>query len=324
MRKKKTIMLIFLLVYLISVFTINACAEKKVITEHNNIKNRKDVIPSDMMKRGPENNLYPPILHSSNYEEPVPLPGCVNSSGAEDSAFILPDGNTLYFFFTPDARIPPEEQLFDCVTGIWVSQKVNGLWSEPERIWLQEPGKLAIDGAVCVQGDEMWFASAREGFEGVNMFTAIITEGGWTKWEYAGDRLMKELQIGEVHIHKDDLYFHSARPGGKGDYDIWVTSRAGGSWSEPDNIESINTCAMEGFPFVSYYGKELWFTRTYLGTPAIFRSLNIDGKWNEPELIISQFAAEPTLDNNGNIYFIHHYFENNIMVEADIYVSYKK
>jgi len=40
----------------------------------------------------------------------------VNTSGGEDSPFLLPDSQTLYFFFTPDVSIPTEKQLFDGVT----------------------------------------------------------------------------------------------------------------------------------------------------------------------------------------------------------------
>jgi len=69
---------------------------------------------------------------------------------------------------------------------------------------------------------------------------------------------------------------------------------------------------------------ELWFTRVYLGTPAIYRSKLVNGTWAEPELILSQFAGEPTLDNKGDLYFTHHFFENGTMIEADIYVAYKK
>ncbi len=302
------------------VFTLVGCDESDMYPDVN----RHDTIPPDIVKRGPETDHHPPILHSDEYEAPVPLPYPVNTAGAEDSAFILPDGNTLYFFFTPDMRVPPEKQLLDGVTGVWVSYRQDGVWREPERVWLQKPGKLALDGAVCVQGDEMWFASAREGYAGVNMFTAEWIDGRWRNWAYVGDRLMHELQIGEVHIYGDDLYFHSDRPGGMGNYDIWVTTRAGVSWSDPINVEAVNTPEMDGFPFVSSDGNELWFTRTYQGTPAVFRSLRVAGRWGEPEVIVSQFAGEPTLDDAGNLYFIHHYFEYDVGIEADIYVAYRK
>ena len=134
---------------------------------------------------------------------------------------------------------------------------------------------------------------------------------------------MKEIQIGEVHIHGDELYFHSAREGGNGDYDIWVTNRTSESWSDPVNIEAVNTEAMDGYPFITEDGSEMWFTRTYLGTPAIFRSVMANGSWSEPEMIVSQFAGEPTLDDDGNLYFVHHYYEDGVMIEADIYVAYR-
>jgi len=157
----------------------------------------------------------------------------VNTAGAEDSPFILTDDKTLYFFFTPDVRVTPEQQLLDEVTGIWVSHDIGDTLRKAERIWLQDPGKLALDGAVCIQGSEMWFASARERYTGVNMFTAEWVNGKWLNWQYVGDRLMKEIRIGEVHLHGNDLFFHSDRSGGKGALDIWVTTRDGTSWSDP-------------------------------------------------------------------------------------------
>ncbi|MBW6513211.1 MAG: hypothetical protein K0B87_00425 [Candidatus Syntrophosphaera sp.] len=282
---------------------------------------RAEKLPSDIIKRTPETDQHPPILHSGEFLDPVPLGAGINTSGAEDSPFILPDGNTLYFFFTPDVRVPPESQIIDDVSGVWVSHRVEDIWTEAERVWLQEPGKLALDGAVAIQDQEMWFASAREGYTGVNMFTAELIAGNWRNWTYCGNRLMHEIQIGEVHIHGDDLYFHSHREGGQGGSDIWLTSRSGLLWSDPENVTAVNTTGDEGFPFISQDGSEMWFSRTYMGTPAIFRSQKSGGEWGQPELIISQFAGEPTLDAEGNLYFVHHFFENNVMIEADIYVA---
>ena len=283
---------------------------------------RESKLPDDITKRSPATDPFPPILYSDEFQPPVPITGKVNTSGAEDSPFILPDGQSLYFFFTPDVRLPAEKQVLDSVSGVWVSHKTSNGWSNPERVWLQEPGKLSLDGAVCIQGNEMWFASAREGYTGINMFTAEWVDGQWTGWQYTGSRLMNEIKIGEVHIHGDDLYFHSDRPGGKGNFDIWMTKRNGNTWSDPINIENVNTSVFDGYPFISSDGQQLWFTRTYLGSPAIYRSIKNGNTWGTPELIVSQFAGEPTLDDAGNLYFVHHFFENGVMIEADIYVAY--
>jgi hypothetical protein len=132
--------------------------------------------------------------------------------------------------------------------------------------------------------------------------------------------------VGELHLSKDgtELYFHSVREGGKGGLDLWVTRYVDGQWQVPENLEAINSADNDGYPFLSQDGNELWFTRTYLGTPAIFRSVRVDGAWSVPQMIVSTFAGEPTLDEHGNLYFVHHYFKDDVMIEADIYVAYKK
>ncbi len=288
---------------------------------------RESKIPAGQVKITPETDAHPPILHSDKYEEPIPMPYPINTAGAEDSGFITPDGNTFYIWFTPDVTVPPEKQILDGVTGIYVSNKIDGEWQQPQRVWLQDPCHLALDGCLFVQDDEMWFCSAREGnCRGVDMWTAEFSDGRWTNWTNAGETLNVDYQVGEVHITADgkEMYFHSDRGGGKGQLDIWVTRKVDGVWQEPENVEAVNTPENEGWPFITQDGSELWFTRTYLGTPAIFRSRKIEGEWQEPELIISQFAAEPSLDKEGNIYFTHHFFRDGVMLEADYYVAYRK
>jgi len=239
----------------------------------------------------------------------------------------MPEGNTLYFFFTPDVNVPPQKQLLDGVTGIYVAKKQNADWSESQRVWLQDTDELSLDGCEFVQGNVMWFCSARKGnYRGVDIWTAEFKDGRWTNWENAGKKLNGDYEVGELHITSDgsELYFHSGRPGGKGNLDIWVTKKVNGEWQEPNNVEAVNTPDADGWPCVTQDGNELWFTRTYMGSPCIFRSKKVGGEWSQPELIVSQFAGEPSVDNQGNIYFTHHFFKDGKMIEADIYVTYRK
>ncbi len=304
---------------LVFVIPLCSCTESE---EPEPLVTRAESIPDDAVKMTPATDLFPPVLHSDDYEYPVPVDTPVNTAGGEDSPFIPADRDELYFFFTPDVSIPAELQLTDKVTGIYVSQYKDGVWQEPERVLLQTPGKLALDGCEYVQGNEMLFASYREGYTGPHWFSAEYVGGEWTNWQLAD--FNEDYEVGELHIWEDELYYHSGRSGGKGKYDIWMLERIDGEWQNPVNVEIVNSEEDDGWPYVTPDGNELWFTRMYMGTPALFRSRRTDGQWQEPELIISQFAGEPTLDKSGNIYFVHHYYENGQMIEADIYVAYRK
>jgi hypothetical protein len=74
-------------------------------------------IPAAAVKMSPATDEHPPVLLSDEFEDPLPVPGAVNTAGAEDSPFIPPDGGTLFFFFTPDVTVPVEKQLLDGATG---------------------------------------------------------------------------------------------------------------------------------------------------------------------------------------------------------------
>ena len=301
-----------------------ACDERDAPVLTNPDIDRRAALPVDAVKFHPETDPNPPLLHSDEFKQPIPLPDSVNTVGVEDSPFILPDGSSLYFFFTPDANLPAKQQLLDGVSGIWVSHRIGDTWSEATRVWLQEPGALALDGAVSIQDNVMWFGSAREGYSGLNFFSAEWVGGKWVNWQYVGDRLMKEVELGELHVLGDAIFFSSDRIDGMGGYDIWVTARSGDTWADPINVEAINTEMTEMQPFVSLDGSELWFTRIANDGPGVFRSLLIDGEWSQPELIVSQLSGEPTLDAAGNLYFVHAFYENGEKIETDIYVAWKK
>jgi len=281
---------------------------------------RETKIPANALKMIPETDDHPPIVYSSDYKQPVPIPGAVNTAGAEDSPFILPDGNTLYFFFTPDVNVPVEKQILDGVTGIYVSKKVNGEWGRPDRIILQDSGKIAGDGCEFVMGDTMWFCSVREGYSGIHWFTAEFNDGMWQNWKIAD--FDPGYQVGELHIAREgsELYFGSERAGGKGKLDIWVSKKIDGSWQEPINIAAVNTPDSEGWPAISINGNELWFTRNY----GIWRSVKVNVEWQEASLVVAPLAGEPSMDEAGNLYFVHHFYQEDRMIEADLYVAYRK
>jgi hypothetical protein len=286
------------------------------------LPDRESLIPASQVKILPEGDIHPPRSGSEEYADPVPLPYPVNTAGAEDSAFIMPDGETLYVWFTPDVTLPAEKQLVDGVTGIYVYHSTGEGWSPAERVMLQEPGKVSLDGCAFVSGNTIWFCAAREGYSELTWFTAEFMDGKWQNWQEAG--FNPEYEIGELHITADgqELYFHSARPGGQGGYDIWVSKKLGGEWGEPINVSIVNTPYTDGWPFVTPDGQELWVTRGN-GAPEIWRSKKIGGAWGEPEMMFGPFAGEASLDQKGNVYFTHHFYRDDVMLEADIYIAYR-
>jgi hypothetical protein len=175
-----------------------------------------------------------------------------------------------------------------------------------------------------VLGNQLWFCTARTGFTGLHWFKAVYENGNWGSWEIAD--FNPDYQVGELHITADgeELYFGSSRPGSLGANDIWVSKMQNGTWGEPEYLTLVNSEEDDSRPFISEDGQQLWITRTYLGSPAVFVSYKENGVWQEPVLIVSQFAGEPTLDNKGNLYFVHHFFWDGVMLDADIYLAKKK
>lgn len=309
---------ICILVLTLGLSVVVASCQNEAVNYNNEF--RLQSIPESSVKMTPETDKHKPIMHSIEFSEPIPVKA-ISSAGAEDSAFIPKDRDELYFMFVKDVSEDPSAQVQDIVNGIWVSKMKNGEWQPPELVILQNTNKLALNGAQFVYKNEMYFVSAREGYDGLNWFRAELINGKWKNWDHIS--FSPDYEVGEFHIHNGVIYFHSYMEGGKGDLDIWSANIKGNELSNLQNL-NFNTDGLEGWPYISPDGQELWYTGQYNGVAAIYRMKKTDNGWGEKELIVSNFAGEPTLDSNGNLYFTHHYFDNGVMIEADIFVAKRR
>ena len=96
---KKLLLIIIFTILIIGGYLIVKNQSKK--GQNVIILNRHEKIPSSASKMTPDQDKMPPILHSQEFEKPIPMPGKINTAGGEDSSFIPDDGSAFYFFFTP-------------------------------------------------------------------------------------------------------------------------------------------------------------------------------------------------------------------------------
>jgi hypothetical protein len=297
---------------------------------------RQDYIPVDALKMSPDEDPTPPVLHLAEmFHQPVPLNSTINTAGAEDSAFFAADTDTLYFWFTPDVKVAAEDQALDPSTGIYQSRRQAEEWQSPEKVWLFNT--VSLEGCACVQGNTIWYCAAVCGMTGLRHFYSVYESGNWLSGQLSEILNRTDYEIGEFHVTSDanEIYFHSARAGGHGGNDLWKIEKTAAGWGDPVPLTSLNTAFDEGFPFVTADGTELWFSGDSridvalpLGTPdyfgALFYSIKEGDSWGAPVEVVSQLAGEPTVDSAGNVYFTHHYYVNEEMIEADIYVLRRK
>ena len=148
--------------------------------------------------------LRPVFLHSADCRPPVPLPGPVNTAGAEDSPFITPDASTFLFIFTPNVNVPRQKSLPGGLPGTWRTHRVRNSGSDPQRVDL-ETGP-APEGCPFFDGQTLWFCSVRSGnFSEVDVDMATLEDGGWLDVRNAGPELNRKLQVGEFHLSPDGL-----------------------------------------------------------------------------------------------------------------------
>jgi hypothetical protein len=110
----------------------------------------------------------------------------------------------------------------------------------------------------------LYFSSNRSGGPGMtDIYSSVLGDGGVFDPPQLVEGLNTEFNDQRPNVRPDgrEIFFDSDRPGTLGSTDLWVSRRAkrSDSWSEPENLESLNTDAVEGRPAISFHGNELYF-----------------------------------------------------------------
>ncbi len=197
---------------------------------------------------------------SDDFGGAVSLGPAVNSSAFEAWPSISADGLSLYFTDSNAFGFPlrPGSANGD----LWKTTRPDASsdWETPVNLG-QTVNSSASDGAPNLSADglSLFFESNRAGGSGdvdLWMATRPSADADWGSPVNLGPTVNSLYYDSSPAISPDGLglFFTSARPGGSGEYDLWVTTRpsSDGDWGEPVNLgPEINGWYADAMPSLS-------------------------------------------------------------------------
>lgn len=188
--------------------------------------------------------------------------------------FFTRDGKSMYLISNR-----PVAGRVHADTDIWVRRRNGTDWGEFSRV-----DALASDGdeyfPTLTDRGTIYFGSERPGGKGkCDLWRAqpagetFAAPENLAALNTAGDDI-------EAYVAPDEswlIFSSNGRPDTRGNYDLYVSWQCDGRWSEPRNLDLLNTAGWEFGARVTPDGRYLFFTsnRSTFGEPA-GRTLDID------------------------------------------------
>lgn len=187
---------------------------------------------------------------------------CLKDCSYEGEPFITADGMTMYFTVVVP---PPQNEIWQA--DIYRCRKTADGWDSPELLDTLINSKASEWHISGTRNNVFYFSSERE-----EMTSAL--HGDIYRVDLLNDKFVNRTKLpypintkyndSDPLIAPDEsfLVFHSDRPGGFGDHDLYICFNENGKWSNPKNMGStINTSGWEMAPSLTPDGKYLLFTR---------------------------------------------------------------
>jgi len=176
----------------------------------------------------------------------------------EGEPYITPDGQRMYF----TAIKPPKEKPWHA--DIYYVDKTASGWGTPKEFPLNSSASEWHISSTR-QGT-VYFGSERDADRlKADLYYATLEDGTYKTAIKLPYPVNTEYNDCDPLIAPDESYliFHSDRPGGYGEHDLYITFNKGNNnWTEPRNMgKSVNTGGWEMAPNLSPDGKYLFFTR---------------------------------------------------------------
>jgi Tol biopolymer transport system component len=187
-------------------------------------------------------DLYRSNRSSTGWSAPVNLGTNVNASGVDTGLSLNADGSRMYF-------------ASDCAGGlgnldIWYAPVTNG--QPGAKVHLPAPintTSIECCPVLAPDGNTLYFSSGRPGgYGGDDLYTSTWNGSVWSEPVNMGATLNTAGYECPRWISSDGntLLFLTNRTGGQGSYDLWTTTKSGGTWGTPVNLGAvINSSANE-------------------------------------------------------------------------------
>lgn len=253
---------------------------------------------------------------------PVNLGPNVNSELKEYLPVLSVDMSTLIYTRT----IPDDRNHDGYQEDFYASFKNGDDWrksyniGKPLNTMVNEGGhSLTPDGnamffTICDQYG--FYGEGRVGHGSCDIFVTFLRNGKWSDPKNLGPKVNDRKHDAQPSMSSDGrtLYFSSARAGGYGMNDIYMTKLTSKGWTTPQNLGGvINTPGREEGVFIHPDGQTLYFSsdgHPGLGDNDIFMSKKQpDGSWGEPlnlgyPINTSQDEFDFTVDAMGNFAYM--------------------
>lgn len=262
---------------------------------------KSDKALKDPVTGGYYDNVY--IAHKQedgSWSEAKPIPGDINTKGAyEASTSISPDGKTI-FIYRNIAGITKSGDIF------YSEQSDEGKWSEPKSLEVNSPkgffNKIAygfdvffhgekeinssyFETSACITADnnELYFISEREkkGFGQGDIWVTHRINEGWSVPRNLGKNINTPDDEVSVYIHPDGktIFYASNGKHSMGGYDILMSHKKDGKWSDPVNLGyPVNTPWDESHFTLAADGKTAYISSNREGTIGKMDIYTIDMK----------------------------------------------
>ena len=225
--------------------------------------------------------------------DPVNLGPSINSEYDEYWPSLSADESIMVFtLLSPiDARNPVTRA--NRQEDLYYSRFEDGEW-QPAMNAGKPLNTYDNEGAQSISGNGRFMvftACGREdGYGLCDLYFSEWERGSWSLPVNIGPAINSRYSEKQPALSADGrvVYFTSDRPGGKGKYDIWMSSRGpDGNWDPPVNLgETINSPEFDQSPFIHPDNKTLYFSSSGwpgMGGFDIYMSRRTgDSTWGQP------------------------------------------
>lgn len=244
----------------------------------------------------------------------------INTVGWQDSVFISPDGNELYFAYMPYAQKVFMDIYFGRISEKDVKRRgpirpgnhgnmnfdtykavknTDGTWGTPINLNINSDYSL-YSAKLSYDGNELYYAirdyDKNYGADDIYV-SKKLPDGTWSPPENLGPNINTRFREDTPCLSADGktLYFGYNEQEELG-WEIVVSNKVNGQWTKAENLGPPINEPFQGMmanhqPFITADGREFYFTRIQ----QLYKSdRQPDGTWGEP---ISVF---PNLDVSGH------------------------